>query len=208
MASELTAADVTHRLADQLQMLSQVAETLTFRLLDLEERLAGQELQLKGGSAGSDLITGGTELRLAETEGRLTRLESLLESGLPGEVDLAEPVRHLRSVEPDLEVFAPAASDSEAEDVEPDDFEVDDSAVEDLDVVESVAGESVAGEQGAFDPIEPDPMEPDPMDSDPIHLASIHAEQAQDATTTDDFAFRDDPFLEEHEQPFMDELSA
>jgi hypothetical protein len=202
MASELTAADVTHRLADQLQVLSQVAETLTFRLLDLEERLAGQELQLKGGSAGSDLIADGTELRLAETEERLTRLESLLESGLPGEVDLAEPVRHLRSVEPDLEVFAPAASDSEAEDVEPDDFEVDDSAVEDLDVVESVAGESVAGEQGAFDP-----MEPDPMESDPIHLASIHAEQAQDATT-DDFAFRDDPFLEEHEQPFMDELSA
>jgi hypothetical protein len=197
MASELTAADVTHRLADQLQVLSQVAETLTFRLLDLEERLAGQELQLKGGSAGSDLIADGTELRLAETEERLTRLESLLESGLGVEVDLAEPVRHLRSVEPDLEVFASAAGDSEAEDVEPDDFEVDDSEAEDSGVVESVAGESVAGEQGAFDP----------MESDPIHLASIHAEQAQDATT-DDFAFRDDPFLEEHEQPFMDELSA
>ena len=45
------------------------------------------------------------------------------------------------------------------------------------------------------------------MDSDPLHLAPIHAEQAQDATT-DDFAFRDDPFMEEHEQPFMDELSA
>jgi hypothetical protein len=202
MASELTAADVTHRLADQLQVLSQVAETLTFRLLDLEERLAGQELQFQGGSAGCDLITGGTELRLAETEERLTRLESLLESGLAVEADLAEPVRHLRSVEPDLEVFAPAAGDSEAEDVEPEDFEVDDSEAEDSGVVESAAGESVAGEPVAFDP-----MEPDPMDSDPIHLASIHAEQAQDATT-DDFAFRDDPFLEEHEQPFMDELSA
>ena len=202
MASELTAADVTHRLADQLQVLSQVAETLTFRLLDLEERLAGQELQLQGGSAGSDLIAGGTELRLAETEERLTRLESLLESGLAGEADLAEPVRHLRSVEPDLGVFAPAAGDSEAED-----FEADDPEAEDSGVVESGVGESVAGEQGTFDPIEPDPMEPDPMDSDPLHLAPIHAEQAQDATT-DDFAFRDDPFMEEHEQPFMDELSA
>jgi len=198
MASELTAADVTHRLADQLQVLSQVAETLTFRLLDLEERLAGQELQLQGGSAGSDLIADGTELRLAETEERLTRLESLLESGLAGEADLAveadlaEPVRHLRSVEPDLGVFAPAA-----EDFEPQDFGADDPEAED-----SGVGESVAGEEGRFDPIEPDPM-----DSDPLHLAPIHAEQAQDATT-DDFAFRDDPFMEEHEQPFMDELSA
>ena len=197
MASELTAADVTHRLADQLQMLSQVAETLTFRLLDLEERLAGQELQLQGGSAGSDLIAGGTELRLAETEERLTRLESLLESGLAGEADLVEPVRHLRSVEPDLEVSAP-----EAEDFGREDFGADDPEAEDSGVVESGVGESVAGEQGTFDPIEPDPM-----DSDPIHLAPIHAEQAQDATT-DDFAFRDDPFMEEHEQPFMDELSA
>jgi len=208
MASELTAADVTHRLADQLQVLSQVAETLTFRLLDLEERLAGQELQLQGGSAGSDLIADGTKLRLAETEERLTRLESLLESGLAGEADLAveadlaEPVRHLRSVEPDLGVFAPAAGDSEAEDFGPEDFEADDPEAEDSGVVESGAGESVVGEQGTFDPIEPDPMEPDS-----IHLAPIHAEQAQDATT-DDFAFRDDPFMEEHEQPFMDELSA
>jgi hypothetical protein len=202
MASELTAADVTHRLADQLQVLSQVAETLTFRLLDLEERLAGQELQLQGGSAGSDLIAGGTELRLADTEERLTRLESLLESGLAMEADLAEPVRHLRSVEPDLGVFAPAAGDSEAEDFGPEDFGADDPEAEDSGVVESGVGESVVGEQGTFDPIEPDPM-----DSDPLHLAPIHAEQAQDATT-DDFAFRDDPFMEEHEQPFMDELSA
>ena len=202
MASELTAADVTHRLADQLQVLSQVAETLTFRLLDLEERLAGQELQLQGGAAGADLIADGTELRLAETEERLTRLESLLESGLAVEADLAEPVRHLRSVEPDLGVFASAAGDSGAEDFGSEDFEVDDPEAEDSGGLESVAGESVAGEQGAFDPIEPDPIEPDP-----IHLAPIHAEQAQDPTT-DDFAFRDDPFLEEHEQPFMDELSA
>jgi hypothetical protein len=208
MASELTAADVTHRLADQLQVLSQVAETLTFRLLDLEERLAGQELQFQGGSAGCDLISGGTELRLAETEERLTRLESLLESGLAGEADLAEPVRHLRSVEPDLEVSASEAEDFGPEDFGPEDFEpedfgADDPEAEDSGVVESAAGESVAGEPVAFDP-----MEPDPMDSDPTHQAPIHAEQAQDATTTDDFAFRDDPFLEEHEQPFMDELSA
>lgn len=192
MASELTAADVTHRLADQLQVLSQVAETLTFRLLDLEERLAGQELQLQGGAAGADLIAEGTELRLAETEERLTRLEALLESGLAAETDGAvaerapaewvEPVRHLRSVEPDLEVTA--------------------SVVGDLG-----AGESEAGESEGLDSMELDSMDSDPIEPDLIHPLPIHAEQAQEVAT-DDFSFRDEPFLEEHEQPFMDELSA
>ena len=82
MAPELKAADCTQRLADQLQTLSQVAEILTFRLLELEERLAGHEVRLEqlleGGLASGSPMAEGTELRLVETEDRLARLESLL----------------------------------------------------------------------------------------------------------------------------------
>ncbi|MCX5937359.1 MAG: hypothetical protein NTW02_03945 [Cyanobium sp. LacPavin_0920_WC12_MAG_62_9] len=82
MAPELKAADCTQRLADQLQTLSQVAEILTFRVLELEERLAGHEVRLEqlldGGLASGTPLAEGTELRLVETEDRLARLESLL----------------------------------------------------------------------------------------------------------------------------------
>ncbi len=82
MAPELKAADCTQRLADQLQTLSELAEILTFRLLDLEERLAGHDLRLEqlleGGSPPGGPMAEGAELRLVETEDRLARLESLL----------------------------------------------------------------------------------------------------------------------------------
>ena len=97
MAVELKVADCTQRLADQLQTLSEVAETLTFRLLELEERLAAQELKVgsllegQGGDLGD--LAEDTELRLGDTEDRLARVEGLL-SGLesPG------AVRHLHQV--------------------------------------------------------------------------------------------------------------
>jgi hypothetical protein len=98
MAVELTVADCTQRLADQLRTLSEVAETLTFRLLELEERLAAQELKvqplLESQSSPQGLIAEDTELRLGDTEDRLARLEGLL-SGLesPG------AARHLQPVE-------------------------------------------------------------------------------------------------------------
>ncbi len=82
MASELKAADCTQRLADQLQTLSELAEILTFRLLELEERLTVHEGRLEqlldGGLASGGPMAEGTELRLVETEDRLARLESLL----------------------------------------------------------------------------------------------------------------------------------
>lgn len=82
MAPELKAADCTQRLADQLQILSEVAEILTFRLLELEERLTVHEVRLEqlleGGLASGATMDEGTELRLVETEDRLARLESLL----------------------------------------------------------------------------------------------------------------------------------
>jgi hypothetical protein len=79
--SAITASELQQRLSEQLQALSQVGETLTLRLLELEERLEGLEehvLELSqleqapadgGGDAG--------EL-LAATEERILRLEELL----------------------------------------------------------------------------------------------------------------------------------
>jgi hypothetical protein len=82
MAPELKAADCTQRLADQLQILSEVAEILTFRLLELEERFTVHEVRLEqlleGATASGAPMAEGTELRLVETEDRLARLESLL----------------------------------------------------------------------------------------------------------------------------------
>ena len=97
MAVELKVADCTQRLADQLQTLSEVAETITFRLLELEERLAAHELRvqslLEGPGGASAEMAEDTELRLGDTEDRLARLEGLL-SGL----DSPGAPRHLHSV--------------------------------------------------------------------------------------------------------------
>jgi hypothetical protein len=70
------------RLADQLHAIAAVTETLTYRLLDLEERLGAQErrletlLQDRGGwgTAAAE----GLEQRCGETEDRLGRVEALL----------------------------------------------------------------------------------------------------------------------------------
>jgi len=70
------------RLADQLQVLSEVAESLTYRLLELEERLAGQEQRLQEQAATVDPeVAEEMELRLLDTEERLARMEALLADG-------------------------------------------------------------------------------------------------------------------------------
>ena len=96
MAPELKAADCTQRLADQLQTLSEVAEILTFRLLELEERLTGHDVRLEqlleGGLASGAPMAEGTELRLVETEDRLARLESLLKGVAVQAPQLDEPI--------------------------------------------------------------------------------------------------------------------
>lgn len=112
MAVELKVADCTQRLADQLQTLSEVAETLTFRLLELEERLAAQELKLQplleSQADAPGLLAEDTELRLGDTEDRLARLEGLL-SGLesPG------AARHLRPVAEEMFVDEPFLEEEE-----------------------------------------------------------------------------------------------
>ena len=97
MAVELKVADCTQRLADQLQTLSEVAEAITFRLLELEERLAAQELRLEplleGHADSQGLFADDTELRLDDTEDRLARLEGLLKG-----IENQGVGRHLRPV--------------------------------------------------------------------------------------------------------------
>lgn len=67
------------RLSEQLQALSLVGESLTLRLLELEERLSGLEAQLEQllHTAGQG-ESGDTADMLAATEERIARLEELL----------------------------------------------------------------------------------------------------------------------------------
>jgi uncharacterized coiled-coil protein SlyX len=80
-------AEASLRFADQLHALSRVAETLTYRLLDLEEKLAAQEQTLSSlihSALGND--PGQTEQmdqRLGDTESRLAHIEELLAAADP-----------------------------------------------------------------------------------------------------------------------------
>lgn len=70
------------RLSGQLHSLSQLVESLTFRVLELEERLAVQERDLASLRQESDQqrtsIDQAMEERLGETEERLGRIDALL----------------------------------------------------------------------------------------------------------------------------------
>lgn len=91
-------ADAGGRLADQIHTLSELTETLTYRLLDLEERLAAQEerleLLLQARRLDAAEAAAGLELRLDETQDRLGRIEELL-SGL----ERADSGRHLQALQ-------------------------------------------------------------------------------------------------------------
>lgn len=104
----------SRRLADQLQLLSELTENLTFRLLEAEEQLAAQELQLRtqleGGAEADPALAAEMDLRLGDTEARLARIEAVLNG--PAEPDEA---RHLRAVDVRSERFSPAPQDREEE---------------------------------------------------------------------------------------------
>ena len=87
------AAALQLRLSEQLQSLSLVSETLTLRLLELEERLTGLENQLQtlSHSQSESNSIESTEI-LAATEERIARLEELL--------DEQNPVAHSATVHP------------------------------------------------------------------------------------------------------------
>jgi hypothetical protein len=73
------------RLSVQLQTLSELAESLTFKVLELEERLSAQDHQLSSLQMASDELSDGVtramEERMLETEDRLVRIEELLQGG-------------------------------------------------------------------------------------------------------------------------------
>jgi hypothetical protein len=84
--SAVTASELQQRLSEQLQALSQVGETLTLRLLELEERLGGLEDQLQDlqlGELSQADHTSETDELLAATEERIARLEDLLTAAAP-----------------------------------------------------------------------------------------------------------------------------
>lgn len=70
------------RLSEQLHALSRVAETLTVRLLELEERLVGQQERLQplleAAEAADPERSEAIDRRLDDTEQRLAQLEELL----------------------------------------------------------------------------------------------------------------------------------
>lgn len=74
--------DGSLRLADQLQTLSQVAEALTYRLLELEERMEGHESRIGEQLqqlAGLDAAQGdAVDQRLEATQAHLARIEVAL----------------------------------------------------------------------------------------------------------------------------------
>jgi uncharacterized coiled-coil protein SlyX len=82
MAQAVSAPAGIGRLAHQLQMLSELSESLTYRLLELEERVAALDRMLQplldAHSGASALLAEDAELRLDDTEARLSQLESLL----------------------------------------------------------------------------------------------------------------------------------
>ena len=82
MAEEVLAAAGIGRLAHQLQVLSELCESLTIRLLELEERVAAVDLHIEpllaARVAGAAQLSEETELRLDDTEERLGRLEGWL----------------------------------------------------------------------------------------------------------------------------------
>ena len=79
--SAVNSSEFQQRLSEQLQALSQVGETLTLRLLEMEERLGSLEdlvgdLQQSG--LQEQLPNGDAAELLGDTEERIARLEELL----------------------------------------------------------------------------------------------------------------------------------
>jgi chromosome segregation ATPase len=97
------APEAAERLSVQLSTLSELLETITYRLLELEERVAAQDLKIQGleeqlldPAAVASGLSDDAELRLEDTEERLSQLEALL-NGM-GSPAGAAAARHLQPV--------------------------------------------------------------------------------------------------------------
>jgi len=122
--SAVTASELQQRLSEQLQALSQVGETLTLRLLELEERLGGLEDQLQDlqlGELSQADHTSETDELLAATEERIARLEDLLTAAGHGRVQplpLRRPDRQLGLEAEGIHAAAPLNDGSGSEEPE------------------------------------------------------------------------------------------
>lgn len=162
MAPSSVAIDTMQRLVDQVQALSSVAETLTLRLLELEERLQRQERAIAEPVA---LDLGAlAERRLAESEQRLQGLEQMLASlplpPGPALVALSTPADANHSGDAPIgpEAAHPAAA----------------AGAEDPDVMDPEAIDPVADEPGDVAP------GPKPAASIGAETATAAAESAED----------------------------
>lgn len=88
MPASPPAIDTLQRLVDQVQVLSTVAETLTLRLLELEERILVHERSVDESRARG--LGPEAEQRLADTEERLQGLEQMLASPASAAADEAD----------------------------------------------------------------------------------------------------------------------
>ncbi len=94
------------RLSEQMQALSLVSETLTLRLLELEERLAALEAALEGlqHQQQSHPASADSAELLTATEERIARLEELLnEQSAPRQTNV-HPLERAAISEPELEL--------------------------------------------------------------------------------------------------------
>lgn len=118
MTDSVSAPAAIGRLAHQLHTLSQLSESLTYRLLELEERVTALDLLvqplLTARSAESAQLSEDAELRLEDTESRLTRLESMLSDLDRAALDSVVAVQPLAAHQP-AQVFE-AFSDDVADD--------------------------------------------------------------------------------------------
>jgi hypothetical protein len=141
------------RLAGQLHQLSELAEALTFRLLELEERFEAHEVGFRSLVDGAGRLGEGmadaVNLRMGDTEERLARIEAVLKG-----LERPAAARHLHTVQPPVLQQEPLAA---------------------------------------------------PM-ARPLHpRSSIQLHEHQEEGEQEG---NDNPFLEEGEQTFMDELTA
>jgi hypothetical protein len=94
MASDSQSSPCLHRLVDQLRVLSELTETLTYRLLELEEKVAASEEPLRHIREWQHpSVDEEVETRLLLTEEKLARIETMLRM-----VERSGSTRHLLPV--------------------------------------------------------------------------------------------------------------
>jgi hypothetical protein len=104
MVSSLRPSEPTQRLVAQLHALSELMESLAFRVVELEERLAATEQKLQPllGASGSERAPLDSDPRLLDTEARIARLEAWLSgAGALRPVSIAAEMPVAQALEPD-----------------------------------------------------------------------------------------------------------